>query len=294
MTSQRWETLRWLLILGLMRATLGYSDTAFNTCLFQSENLSPGEPHNLTVPCKNPQGAEFQLSQGDPVYVTIPASNCTKTSDKSELCLIINSSTPEGTLNLTVFCQQLGSLCYSFTVEPPGSNPRYTSDPYSISEICDSNNGTNNGTSATNGSSSLNPAMQGSPPGNTATAGNQSNPTGAGANSQEPSSSGIGTAPQGQQFQTSPGADTSGQGSRPSIAQTSVQGQPTQGSGVGSQTQSPQQMQAGTQMANPPASTANSPIQPPQGAGTGAQSQTPQGTNQTKAGNAQTSCTCGG
>jgi hypothetical protein len=289
MTSQRWETLRWLLILGLMRATLGDSDTAFNTCLFQSENLSPGEPHNLTVPCKRPQSAEFQLSQGDPVHVTIPASTCTNISDKSELRLIINSSTPEGTLNLTVFCQHLGPLCYSFTIEPPGTNPRYTSDPYSISEFCDSNNGT----SATNGSPSLNPVMQGKPPGDTATAGNQSNPIGAGTNSQEPTSSGIGTA-SGQQLQTPPGADTSGQGSRPSVAQTSVQGQPTQGSGVGSQTQSPQQVQVGTQKANPPASTTNSPIKPPQGAITGAQSQTPQGAGQTKAGNAQASCTCGG
>jgi len=291
MTSQRRETLRWLLILGLMRAASAYSDTTFNPCLYQSKNLSPGEPHNLTVPCKNPQGAEFQLSQGDPVYVPIPTSNCTQTSDKSDLCLIINSSTPEGTLNLTVFCQQLGPLCYSFTVEPPGSNPRYISNPYSISEICGSNDGANNGTSAANGSSSLNQAMQGSPPGNTATAGTRTIPTNAGANSQEPSSSRIGTAPQGQ---TSPGAATSGQGSRPSTAQTSVQGQPTQGSGLESQTQSPQQVQAGTQTANPPASTANSPLQPPQGAATGAPGQTPPGSNQTKAGNAQSSCTCRG
>jgi hypothetical protein len=290
MTFLRWETLRWLLLLGLMRAILGYSDTASNICLFQSEKLSPGEPHNLTVPCRKPQDAEFQLSQGDPVHVTIPASNCTNTSENSELSLVINSSTPEGTLNLTVICQKLGPLCYSFTVERPGPNPRYTSDPYSISEICDSNNGAKDGTSATNGSS----PMQGSTPGNTATAGNQSKPTGAGVNSQEPNSPRIGTAPQGQQSQTSSGVDTSGQGSRPSIAQTSVQGQPTQGSGVGSLTQSTQQVQAGTQIANPMVSTANSPIQPPQGSGTGIQSQIPQGTGQTKAGNAQTSCTCPG
>lgn len=284
MTFQRRETLPRLLVLWLMRASLGHSDTASNRCLFQSENLSPGEPHNLTVPCRKPQVAEFQLSRGDPIHVTIPASNCTNIFETSELSLIINSSTPEGTLNLTVICQNLGPLCYSFTVEPPGSNPRYTSDPYSISEICASNNAANDVVSTTNASPSLNPAMQGSPPGNTATAtaGNQSNPKGAGANSQEPNSSGMGTAPQGQYSQTVSGVDTSGQGSRPSIAETSVQGQPTQGSGVGSQTQSP------------PVSTANSSIQPPQGPGTGAQSQTLKGTGQTKAGNAQTSCTCPG
>jgi len=79
MISQRSETPRWLLILGLIRA--GYSDNTFNPCLFQSENLSPGEPHNLTVPCKNPQADEFRLSQGDPVYVPIPVSNYTNKSD---------------------------------------------------------------------------------------------------------------------------------------------------------------------------------------------------------------------
>ncbi len=285
MIFQGSETLRWLLVLGLMRA--GYSDNTFNPCLFQSENLSPGEPHNLTVPCKNPQAAEFQLSQGDPVYVPIPVSNCTNISDRSELCLIINSSTPEGPLNLTVFCQQLGPLCYSFTVEPPGSNPRYISNPYSISAFC----GSNDGTPAGNGSSSLNPALQVSPQGNSATTGTQSTPTGTVSNSQGLSSSGAGAAPQGQQFQTSTGADTSAQVSGTSTPQTSVQGPPTQSIGSGGQMQSQQQVPAGTQTANPPASIANSPPRSPQGAGTGAPGQTPAGSNQTKA---RSSCTCGG
>lgn len=281
------ETLRWLLILELMR--VGYSDNMFNPCIFQSENLSPGEPHNLTVPCKNPQAAEFQLSQGDPVHVQIPVSNCTNISDKSELCLIINSSTPEGTLNLTVFCQELGPLCYSFTVEPPGSNPRYVSDPYSISALCGSNDRTSTG----NGSLSLSPASQVSPQGISATTGTQSNPTGTVSSGQELSSSGIEAAHQGQQSQTSPGADTSAQVSRTLPSQTSVQGPPTQSSGLGGQTQSSQQLPAGTQTANPPASIANSPLQTPQGAGTDAPGQVPTGLNQTKAGGAQSSCTCG-
>ncbi len=281
------ETLRWLLILGLMRAS--YSDNTFNPCIFQSENLSPGEPHNLTVPCKNPQAAEFQLSQGDPVHVQIPVSNCTNISDKSELCLIINSSTPQGTLNLTVFCQQLGPLCYSFTVEPPGSNLRYVSNPYSISALCGSNDRTPTG----NGSSSLNPASQVSPQGISATFRTQSNPTDTVSSGQELSSSGTETAHQGQQFQTSPGADTSAQVSRTLPSQTSVQGPPTQSSGSSSQTQSPQQVPADTQTAKPPASIANSPLQTPQGAGTDAPGQLPAGLNQTKAGGAQSSCTCG-
>ena len=296
MTFEWWKMLRWLFFLRLTRVAFGYSDTAFNTCLFQSENLSPGERHNLTIPCEKPQSAEFQLSRGEPIPVTIATSHCTTTPGNSELSLMIDSSTPGGTLNLTIFCQNLGPLCYSFTVEPPEPNPHYNSAPYSISRICNSNNST----IVTNTPSPLNPITPGHRPEGAATTGSQSKPTSTGANGQEPSSFGIGTAAQRQQtpviidgtsIQTSQGAGTSGQGLGPTTAGAGVHEPPTQSTGTAGQSQSPQSTQASMPIANPTASAGNPP--PTRGFATSAPSQTPQKTGEAQVGNAQTPCTCG-
>lgn len=290
MTSQRRQALRILLVLGLFRVGYGDSETALNTCLFQSELLNPGEQHNLTIPCQNPQAATFQDSDGNLTHQPISPSNCASTSEKSvPLSLIIDRTTPEGKLNLTISCQYLGPLCFSYTVAPPGQNPTYPSGN-KISHSCDSQ--IKNGTSAKNSSLSYHPGTQGKP--GAVTTGSQATPISLDGNGhvgtsgmtsvpQRQPSQGGGGEGEGEGAQNSPGADTTRQG--PSAAQADNQGQPTQGVGAGNPSQSPQAQTASTVV------PANTQIQPTTGAG--ARSQDPQETGGAQAVNAQTPCTCG-
>lgn len=286
MTLGWWKTLLWLLLLRLM-GTTGEPDTAFNTCLFQSETLSPGERHNLTIPCTRPQSAEFQLSYGDPTSIQIPASYCATTSGNSELSLIVNNSTPQGPLNLTIFCHNLGPLCYSFTVGPPGPNTSHTPTKFSILKLCNSNDSTPTvDTSGTLGSNTQGNALG-------ATADSQSNPTSAAPFSQQPGSSAIdNTAGQkmtsltgdGASVQTSPVAGTNGQVTGSPTSQTT--GQATQSTNIADQGQSAQGTLSGTPASNPAISSSNSQVRPTQGNETG----DAKGTGRPES--AQSLCTC--
>ena len=293
-----WKTLQCVLCLRLVQATSN-SDIASPTCIYQAEILSPGELHNLTIPCRKPLLAVFEFSDGSDLPVEIPPSNCTRWSEKSDLSLILKTSTPQGCLNLTITCQFAPNLCFSYTVEAPSSNPKYDQNLNSISNICDTSSGNistsqnsttlgNTGVGMAGAGANTHPSVRTQPSHGSANPATQG--AGADAENQTPKTSSITLQTQVTGASVQPG--------------TSLQTRPTQGIGAsvqsqqpGAQTQLTMQPTKGAEAAahsqQPQASEANPRARSSQGAGTGTQqSPTPQGTGGARAGDSQVSCPC--
>jgi len=127
-------------ILALGTYVRGFVNETPNQCSTQVVDLPPGQEYNLTIPCAKYVSADIQLSNGSIISLPAGATDCASTATQTDLQLYLSDTAPQGSLNLTIFCQNVAPVCYSFRVEAPNQSTQ--KHDYSLQEVCSLNNAT--------------------------------------------------------------------------------------------------------------------------------------------------------
>ena len=127
-------------ILALGTYVRGFVNETPNQCSTQVVDLPPGQEYNLTIPCAKYVSADIQLSNGSIISLPTGATDCASTATQTDLQLYLSDTAPQGSLNLTIFCQNVAPVCYSFRVEAPNQSTQ--KHDYSLREVCSLNNAT--------------------------------------------------------------------------------------------------------------------------------------------------------